>query len=1012
MQQLGRYQILKQLGAGGFGAVYLAHDPVIKRDVAIKVFQPKDDNLIAFATSTNTEGLDVLRTRFENEAHILAQLDSAVHVVSVLDFGESDDGSPFYVMPFLSKSLSDLLGKDVFDTHAISELNDSEHPKALPFDHALYYFEQILEGMAAAHKKGLVHRDIKPGNIMLTDDNQVKVVDFGIAKAPDGGHSTVSHLGMGSRNYMAPEQRESAKHVDTRADVYSLGVLAYRMFTGRLPQGRYSDPNIHCPQLPTGINQLILQALSESKAERPQDASALLTAFIASKNDTPESGEGTGTWVGGTEGNEVKAELKPLQQKIVTYLNEYGEIPPKQKKSLLALAQLAALSENQLNDFIQSQIQQLSNTNTQLAAFITFVSRINALAAEGKALDNDDITDMAEASQAATGKSADALAAIIKSKCKVDGAKTSEEKSTQPKTPHTDKPTAPKQPEQPTTPTKPSNKKWLVAAAVALALGGGGYYGFTEYQAAQLAEVQARENQARARAVASEREAQILNAQTQLLQLGYQVVQNGELDTRTQRAIEAFEQNEGMIVTGEVDEVLLAGLTKAITREDTDAWVTASNNNTQASYQTYLAQWPTGSYVEQSNQAIADLKAAAEATANDSRAWQTAQQTNSIASYQAYLTNQPNGAYRNQAQNNINAIELENSKVALSITTTPADATVQIMNIEPPFQNGMRLVPGRYEVKISKEGYTTQSHTVRLSSANRRFNYTLGKALPEAISQLTRNMVTIPAGSFSMGSNTTDREKPIHRVNIASFKLMKTEVTKGMFTAFIDATGYQTDAERNYGGAEGCVTYERGADPEWAYREGINWRNVTMEGHRQNNSHPVVCVSHNDANKFIDWLNALTGQQFRLPTEAEWEYAARAGSTNKYHFGNNESQLCDYANGADLSTDYSWRNTNCNDGYGEQTAPVASFKPNAFGLYDMHGNVWEWTQDCWHGNYQGAPSNGSAWMNSNGGDCSRAVLRGGSWDYKPDYLRSAIRSRNELANRNFFNGFRLAQDTP
>ena len=108
------------------------------------------------------------------------------------------------------------------------------------------------------------------------------------------------------------------------------------------------------------------------------------------------------------------------------------------------------------------------------------------------------------------------------------------------------------------------------------------------------------------------------------MQLGYQVIQNGELDTRTQRAIEAFEQNEGMIVTGEVDEVLLEELTKAITREDTDAWVTASDTNTQASYQTYIAQWPAGSYVERANQTIADLKA----IANDNRAWQTAQRTN------------------------------------------------------------------------------------------------------------------------------------------------------------------------------------------------------------------------------------------------------------------------------------------------------------------------------------------------------------------------------------------------
>ncbi len=991
MQQLGRYQILKQLGAGGFGAVYLAHDPVIKRDVAIKVFQPKDDNVIAFATSTNTEGLDVLRNRFQTEAQILAKLDDAPHIVSVLEYGTTDEGAPYYVMPYLKQSLADLLGKDVFETRAVEELNDNERPKALSYEVAAHYFSQILDGMAAAHEQGLVHRDIKPGNIMLSEKGQIKIVDFGIAKAPDGGHSTVSNLGMGSRNYMAPEQRESAKHVDTRADVYSLGVLAYRMFTGKLPSGRYADPNIHCPTMPKGVNALILEALTELPIEqRPDNALVMLERFnitMSSEPDDTDTTEGTGTWVGGTEGNEVKAELKPLQQKIVTYLTEYGEIPPKQKKSLLALAQLAALTEEQLNDFIHSQIQQLSNTNAQLAAFITFVSRINALAAEGKALDNDDITDMAEASQAATGKSADTLAAIIKSKCKVDGAKTSEEKSTQPKTPHTDKPTTPKQPEQPitaTTPTKLSNKKWLVAGAVALALGGGGYYGFTEYQAAQLTEAQARENQARARAAqqaaANEREAQILNAQTQLLQLGYQVIQNGELDTRTQRAIEAFEQNEGMIVTGEVDEVLLEELTKAITREDTDAWVTASDTNTQASYQTYIAQWPAGSYVERANQTIADLKA----IANDNRAWQTAQRTNSITGYQAYLTNQPSGAYRSQAQSNINAIELENSKVALSITTTPADATVQIMNIEPPFQNGMRLVPGNYEVKISKTGYTPQTHTVSLSASNRRFTYQLELELPQGVQALLNSFINIPSGTFMMGSNNGHSdENPVHRVSVPAFRLMTTEVTWDMYQPCID-TGVCPNNDSD------------GGDNGWG------------KGNR-----PVINVSWSDITQhYIPWLNQQTGQQFRLPTEAEWEYAARAGSTSEYHFGNSESQLCDYANGADLSIDFDWRNTSCNDGYGEQTAPIASFKPSTFGLYDMHGNLWEWTQDCWHSDYQGAPTNGSAWMNSNGGDCGRAVLRGGSWFNIPDNLRSAFRGWNERAKRNNDVGFRLAQDAP
>ena len=121
-EQIGRYQILKRLGGGGFGEVFLGHDAMIHRDVAIKVFNPKDENLIAFATSSSEEGLNVLRERFLNEARILGSLENAGYVVNVLDFGELDDGSPFYVMPFLTKSLSDIIGKDVFNAAAIDDL--------------------------------------------------------------------------------------------------------------------------------------------------------------------------------------------------------------------------------------------------------------------------------------------------------------------------------------------------------------------------------------------------------------------------------------------------------------------------------------------------------------------------------------------------------------------------------------------------------------------------------------------------------------------------------------------------------------------------------------------------------------------------------------------------------------------------------------------------------------------------------------------------------------------------
>ena len=237
-------------------------------------------------------------------------------------------------------------------------------------------------------------------------------------------------------------------------------------------------------------------------------------------------------------------------------------------------------------------------------------------------------------------------------------------------------------------------------------------------------------------------------------------------------------------------------------------------------------------------------------------------------------------------------------------------------------------------------------------------------------------MVAIPGGSFRMGCvsglDCQDDEKPVHEVRVASFELSKYEVTFEEYDRFIAATGRRSPEDEGWG-----------------------------RGRR-----PVIHISWEDAVAYAEWLSAQTGKRYRLPTEAEWEYAARAGSVTKYHFGNDASQLCRYGNHADTSTDYDWRNTACSDGVGKRTATVGSYQPNAFGLHDMHGNLWEWVQDCWNGSYQGAPTDGSAWTS---GDCERRVVRGGSWYFEPAYLRAALRNGFSAGFRSFDFGFRVAR---
>ncbi|MGX5174008.1 SUMF1/EgtB/PvdO family nonheme iron enzyme [Aliikangiella sp. IMCC44653] len=232
-------------------------------------------------------------------------------------------------------------------------------------------------------------------------------------------------------------------------------------------------------------------------------------------------------------------------------------------------------------------------------------------------------------------------------------------------------------------------------------------------------------------------------------------------------------------------------------------------------------------------------------------------------------------------------------------------------------------------------------------------------------------MVSIPAGSFQMGCVSKgycwSHEMPVHTVSINAFKMSETEVTFALWDACVAAKGCSHEPVDYFGWGRG--------------------------------SRPVIHVSYNDiTQQFIPWLNKVTGNTYRLPTEAEWEYAARAGSSSRYSWGN--SINCSQAR-------YGRRTSGeCGDSQ-KGTVTVKSYQPNAFGLYDMHGNVWEWTQDCRNNSYNGAPSHGRAWTS---GDCSVRRLRGGSWSADARSVRAAFRGGGGRAARHNDLGFRLAQD--
>ena len=288
-------------------------------------------------------------------------------------------------------------------------------------------------------------------------------------------------------------------------------------------------------------------------------------------------------------------------------------------------------------------------------------------------------------------------------------------------------------------------------------------------------------------------------------------------------------------------------------------------------------------------------------------------------------------------------------------------------------------------------------------------------------------MTLIPAGEFKMGSgesaeataaffNKTCGENALtadffkdehsqHRVRITKpFYLGTYHVTRGHFRQFVKDSGYKTDAEKgDHPGAFGWDPEKK----EFGFNEKYSWRNAGFE---QTDEHPVVNVSWNDAVAFCKWLSKKEDKTYRLPSEAEWEYACRAGTTTRYYSGDDPETLATVGNVADAAAKAQfpdWKYTiKANDGY-VFTAPVGKFKPNAFGLFDMHGNAWQWCAD-WYGAKYYAKSPADDPTGPDTGDVR--VLRGGSWNGRPSFTRSAERS---WSNPDYWvidgTGFRVAR---
>lgn len=420
-------------------------------------------------------------------------------------------------------------------------------------------------------------------------------------------------------------------------------------------------------------------------------------------------------------------------------------------------------------------------------------------------------------------------------------------------------------------------------------------------------------------------------------------------------------------------------------RRDADdrAFAAARDEDTDHAYQGYLDNYCSANgcgHSSEANQRLRELLDARKRQAADDSAFTVARGADTDRAYQAYLDNCTAYGCGHSPEANERLKEL-NSKRQAQQADLFDYATAERLGTAAAFRNYLAIC-----------------------AANGCFKRTEALANLDRLARLELiipALVRVEAGSFSMGcqpgekgcnSDERDHHERPHQVRVSAFELGKYEVTLAQFRAFVDATGYQTEAERG----EGCYLLESDI---WTKRNTFSWRNV---GFAQSDDSPVVCVSWNDAQAYVAWLSQKTGQTWRLPSEAEWEYAARAGTQTPYSTGTCISTDQANYNG---KNDYNY----CLPWYGVnhmRTQAVGQYPANPWGIYDMHGNVWEWVEDCYHINYNGAPTDGRAWRNE---VCHKRVNRGGSWYGEASKLRSANRDRDETSSRYNTLGFRVAR---
>ena len=922
--QLGHYRLLKVLGVGGFGVTYLGEHVSLGHRVAVKEYLPNEFAVREGATvhpksPADQEDFEWGLSRFVDEARTLTRFRHP-NLVRVSDYFEANN-TAYIVMDYEEGEPLDRL------LQRLGTLTERQLMRVLL---------PVADGLRQVHAAGFLHRDIKPSNVFVRrSDESPVLLDFGSARQALGRKSK-SMTAIASAGYSPPEQYESQGAQGPWTDIYALSALCHRAITGETPMEaprRQSqllrsqvDP---LPRLAeagvAGYSPAFLEAVDQGlrviETERPQSLDEWLAQWEdAAATDPPMAPKPRAPSERG-EDSAAKPPKASAHSEGRKALGRPGVDKPRRsgaKAAWLAVAAVAAIGVGLY--FVPNLAYPPSNLGKgQVPPPVP-----------------DSPTAQANSVGEAGGREAElALGGLDGSPVGGGSALLVVE-------------------------TQPAGVEVLIRGEpvgetpLELANLRSGAYGLTlrhpHYETIRLEDQGLadgevlRVERTLTRGVGKltvlttprnawvEREGEQLASRTPVtlegLPAGLLELTLGADEHRTVR-VQVEVPKDGL---GRLSRILERIARGTLTLELVPADARVTLPDIEPSYSPGM-RLPEGRY-----RVIARREGYADLTRE--------------------VTVPGNGEARER-------IELSPLPQSFTVAATPPDASVEILGIAEAYRAGMLLAPGDYQVRVSAPSHEAKEEMVRHGASGPTVHRVELERLLEVGVRFRDcaecpEMVVVPAGSFLMGSPDTeegrlDQEGPVHRVTIGSpFAVGVYEVTVAEFGLFVDATGHST--------GNACYVWTGNIDVE---KNGLGWRNP---GFGQGGSHPAVCVSWEDAQAYVAYLSRIAGERYRLPSEAEWEYAARAGTRAAHWWGEGESDLCTHANGADASTDFDWA-IGCNDGH-SYTAPVGSFHANAWGLHDVLGNAWEWTEDCWNGNYRSAPGDGSAWKY---GDCNVRV---------------------------------------